>query len=98
MVAGCVAEDVVAGLLPPKSPPEAPDGCEDALPNRLDPTGLEESIGGAPAGVVEARENAGFAGVAADVVAAGVVLFPNNELPVLANMPEAGAAEVVGVG
>lgn len=46
----------------------------------------------------------GFAGVAAVVV--GVAdwllgalsfLFANSELPVLANMPEAGEADVVGV-
>ena len=73
------------------------------LPNAF--AGLEESIGGAPAGVVDGRENVGFAGVA--VVVVGVAdwvlgafsfLFPNSELPVLANRPEAGEADVAGVG
>lgn len=52
--------------------------------------GLEESAGGAPAGVVEAKANKGFAGVDAagvGVLLAPSVLFPNKELPVFANKP-----------
>lgn len=66
------------------------------FPKRLDPPGFEESAGGAPAGVVDGRENVGFAGVAVGAVL-GVVEAPllNKEFPVLAKSPPAGAAEVV---
>lgn len=37
-----------------------------AWPNILDAVGLDESAAGAPAGVVEAKENIGFAGVPCD--------------------------------
>ena len=60
-------------LLPPLGAPDAP--CP---PKRLEvgaafvvcavEGGLELSVGGAPAGVVDASENAGFAGVAVAVV------------------------------
>lgn len=99
VVLGCVVEaEVVAGFAPNK-----PDvvGWLLVLLNRLEAAAFG-SDGGAPAGVVEAKENKGLAGVAA-VAVVGVVevavaapLFPNNELPVLANMPDAGAV-VVGV-
>lgn len=61
--------------------------------------GFDASVGGAPAGVVDAAANMGFAGVAA--AAAGCappVLFPKSELPVLAKGPAAGAPDVEGVG
>jgi hypothetical protein len=75
--------------------------------NKLEPAGFEASAaGGAPAGVVDARENIGFAGVDVgaeleggarepDVVA---VLLPKREFPVLAKRPAAGAEVVVVAG
>lgn len=66
---------------------------------------MDESVGGAPAGVVDGKESMGLAGVAAGAFIVGIALwpveapvpvFPNSELPVLAKSPGAGAV-VVGV-
>lgn len=100
VAAGCVAGAVVAAGLAPNKDEVEVDCCAPALPNKPVPAGLD-TPGGAPAGVVEASENMGFAGVAA-VAAVGAEgdalgLFPNRELPVLAKRPDAGAAEVVVV-
>ena len=79
----------------PKSPVDDPACWPLLLPNMLVEAGFGESAGGAPAGVVDARENMGFAGVVA--VAVGVVpwllellpaLFGNKEFPELAKRPE----------
>ena len=97
MVVGCVVDaEVVAGFAPaPKRPvEEAEFNC---VPNRPDPAGLL-SEGGAPAGVVDGRKDIGFAGVAvaaggADEVGVLPPLLANSEFPVLANKPDAGAAD-----
>lgn len=92
------ADEVVGCAALPKSPPAAVPAVD---------AGFDESVGGAPAGVVDGRENMGLAGVAA-VAVVGVVLsvfelgvvlalFPNKELPELANKPDEGAAAVVVV-
>jgi hypothetical protein len=63
--AGCAVDPaaVVAGLAPPKrlEALEVPEAAGKSPPE----AGFDESAGGAPAGVVEGRENIGFAGVAA---------------------------------
>lgn len=105
------AEELAPDCPPPNSPPLA--GAAEvavlaapppnAAPN-ADAEDFEESAGGAPAGVVDAREKSGLAGVAAgapvdelpvwplaDVASAD--LFPKSELPELANRPEEGAAD-----
>lgn len=70
-----MVEGAAAGLLrPPKSPPPVVDGWLDVLAKRLEAAGLEASVGGAPAGVVEASENKGFAGVA-EVAPAAVLAW-----------------------
>jgi hypothetical protein len=51
------------------------DGWLEVLAKRLEAAGLDESLGGAPAGVVEAKENRGFAGVA-EVAGAAVLDCP----------------------
>lgn len=91
---------MAAGFAPNRDDADE-DGCAPAFPNRPLPAGLD-TPGGAPAGVVDANENMGFAGVAAGTAvgaeeAAPLGLFPNRELPVLAKRPDAGAAEVVAV-
>lgn len=101
LVVACVAGAVVAAGFAPNKDDADVGCCAPAFPNRPDPAGLE-TAGGAPAGVVDANENIGFAGVAAGAVvgaeaAAPLVLFPNRELPVLAKRPDAGAVEVVAV-
>jgi len=71
-----VVEAGAAGLLRlPKSPPPVVDGWLEVLAKRLEAAGLDESLGGAPAGVVEAKENRGFAGVA-EVAGAAVLDCP----------------------
>lgn len=68
---GAAAVVGAAGLfMPPNSDDPVVAGWADGFPNRLGPVVLELPAGGAPAGVVEGRENKGFAGVA---VAAAVV-------------------------
>lgn len=90
-----------AGLAPPPKRLDTAGDCAVVFWNKLDPAGFAEPAGGAPAGVVDARENMGFAGVAAVAgiapcaVAELAALFPNKPLPVLAKRPAAGAAEVV---
>lgn len=74
---GAAAVVDAAGLFkPPNSDDPVVAGWADGFPNRLGPVVLELSTGGAPAGVVEGRENKGFAGVAAAaaVVAGGAKL------------------------
>jgi hypothetical protein len=109
VVAGCVA-----GVLPlPKrlvlgaSPPACAKGVdvgafEACCPNILDAAGLDESTGGAPAGVVEAK-NSGFAGVPWDAPAFNPLNMPpaaagaEVAAGLLPNMPPDGNALVVGV-
>lgn len=73
----------------------------DVLPNKPEPAGLELSVGGAPAGVVEPpRANTGFAGVA-DGAAVGVVDCPSELCVLLPKSPPpkillgAGVVDVV---
>lgn len=100
VVAGCVEEVVVVlGFAPNRLEVEVA-GWALAGWKRLEAAGFEESAGGAPAGVVDARENIGLAGVvagAAPWVVAGL-LFAKSELPVLANRPEAGAGLAAAPG
>lgn len=78
---------VVAGVADcPNRPPVVVEGAAGFVPRlapNSDPTGLDASAGGAPAGVVEpSPPNSGFAGVAcAPVVPATGVVEPNEEAP-----------------
>lgn len=80
--------------------PKSPDARVVVACDAAGAADLDESTGGAPAGVVDASKNMGFAGVAATVASwlAGVlsVLFPKSERPALGNRPTAGASDVVG--
>lgn len=92
----------LGGLLPVCPPPKSPGVEVDVVCAAAGAAAdLDESVGGAPAGVVDASENEGLAGVAAAVAVwpPGVLsaLFPKSELPVLANMPEDGAPDAEGV-
>lgn len=81
-----VVDGVAAVFAAPPNRPDAELAPElPVLAKRLAPVGLGGSAGGAPAGVVDARENMGFAGVVAVVVARVVPgaltpLFPNKEV------------------
>jgi hypothetical protein len=101
VVAGCeVDAEVVAGFVA-VLPNKPPAGVVLVLvPNRFEPAVLAVLGGGAPAGVVDAMENKGLAGVVVSV--AGVVgvdvLLPKRPEPVFANKPPAaGVGVAVGV-